>query len=79
MSYNWNNNYIADNAFNYPPHTSTQQNYIVLAGDTIRITEKRTISSSVSNGYQGELCYDDNYIYVCTATNTWKRLPATSW
>ena len=28
-------------------------------------------------GTVGQMCWDANYIYVCTATNTWKRSPLT--
>ena len=33
--------------------------------------------ASNSNGTVGQISYDANYIYVCTATNTWKRSPLT--
>lgn len=32
-----------------------------------------------SSGTAGEIAYDSNYIYVCTATNTWKRAALSSW
>jgi hypothetical protein len=28
-------------------------------------------------GTAGQISYDANYIYICTATNTWKRSPLT--
>jgi hypothetical protein len=28
-------------------------------------------------GIAGEICWDSNYIYVCVATNTWKRAALT--
>ena len=28
-------------------------------------------------GTTGQISYDANYIYICTATNTWKRSPLT--
>jgi hypothetical protein len=30
--------------------------------------------TATSTGLAGQICWDDNYIYVCTATNTWKRV-----
>jgi hypothetical protein len=30
-------------------------------------------------GNQGEVAWDANYIYVCTATNTWRRAAISSW
>jgi hypothetical protein len=29
------------------------------------------------SGTTGQISYDANYIYICTATNTWKRSPLT--
>ena len=34
---------------------------------------QRTISPSSTTGTVGDICWDANYIYVCTAANTWKR------
>jgi hypothetical protein len=44
--------------------------------DSIRV---RTSSSPTSSGtgIAGEIAWDANYIYVCTATNTWKRAALT--
>lgn len=36
-------------------------------------------ASSSSNGQKGDFAYDGNYIYICTATNTWKRSALTTW
>jgi len=30
--------------------------------------------TSTSAGTAGQITWDANYIYVCTATNTWKRV-----
>jgi hypothetical protein len=30
-------------------------------------------------GTQGQIAYDSNYMYVCTAPNTWKRTAISSW
>lgn len=43
-----------------------------------------TISNSVpatatSNGIAGTIRYDSSYIYVCVATNTWKRAAISTW
>jgi hypothetical protein len=36
--------------------------------------------SKNSSGTAGQVAYDTNYFYICTATNTWKRSPiATNW
>jgi hypothetical protein len=30
--------------------------------------------TATASGITGQICWDSNYIYVCTATNTWKRV-----
>ena len=37
----------------------------------------QTTKASNATGTPGQICWDANYIYVCTATNTWKRSPLT--
>lgn len=37
----------------------------------------QTTKASNAIGTVGQICWDANYIYVCTATNTWKRSPLT--
>jgi len=36
-------------------------------------------ATSSSDGQKGDFAYDGNYIYICTATNTWKRSALTTW
>ena len=36
-------------------------------------------ATSTSTGTAGEIRYDSNYIYVCVATNTWKRVGIATW
>ena len=45
---------------------------------TIRPTSKTPASAS-DTGVVGTICADANYIYVCTATNTWKRVAIATW
>jgi hypothetical protein len=35
--------------------------------------------TSTSSGSAGEIRYDVDYLYICVATNTWKRTPLSSW
>ncbi|MEK0369748.1 MAG: hypothetical protein QQN55_01135 [Nitrosopumilus sp.] len=45
-----------------------------------RISALNTAPSSASDtGTLGEIRYDENYIYLCTATDTWKRSQLTTW
>ena len=36
-------------------------------------------ASAAATGVLGEIRIDASYIYVCTATNTWKRAALTTW
>lgn len=36
-------------------------------------------TSATATGGRGEIRFDASYIYVCVATNTWKRSPLTTW
>jgi hypothetical protein len=63
--------------------TTISTNLDVL-GDTTLSTElflpSPTIPpASASPGTVGQISWDANYIYVCTAPNTWKRTPITTW
>lgn len=35
--------------------------------------------ASTSAGTPGQIAWDANYVYVCVATNTWKRSPLATW
>lgn len=47
--------------------------------DRIRLNQSKTPSSATDTGAAGEWCWDGNYVYVCTATNTWKRSALSTW
>jgi hypothetical protein len=48
-------------------------------GDRVRIATAKTPASASATGTAGEICWDADYIYVCTATNTWKRTAISTW
>jgi len=50
-----------------------------LAGKILRIGTAKTPSSAGDTGNAGEICWDSDYVYVCVATNTWKRAALSSW
>lgn len=52
---------------------------IDLNGDTLRIRTARTPASAAATGNAGEICWASGFIYVCTATNTWKRVAIATW
>jgi hypothetical protein len=41
--------------------------------------ETKTPASASATGTVGEIAWDANYIYICTATNTWKRVAISTW
>jgi hypothetical protein len=50
-----------------------------VAGDSIRLRTSRTPSSASDTGSAGEIAWDTSYIYICTASNTWKRVAIATW
>ena len=47
--------------------------------DSIRLRNSTAPSSATDFGHQGEIRWDANYIYICVATDTWKRVALSSW
>lgn len=45
----------------------------------IGVKDVNVPSSSTDTGIAGEIRYGSTYVYVCTATNTWKRLTLETW
>lgn len=52
---------------------------LAVTGDSIQINTAKTPASAAATGTTGQICWDANYVYVCTATNTWKRAALTTW
>ncbi|WP_274362019.1 hypothetical protein [Paenibacillus thermotolerans] len=48
-------------------------------GDRIRIRNSMTPASSSAEGNVGDIAWDDGYLYICVAENTWKRAALESW
>lgn len=49
------------------------------AGNSLRVRTAATPSSATDAGDAGTIKWDADYIYVCTATNTWKRAALSTW
>ena len=43
------------------------------------IIPTHTPASATATGTAGEIAWDADYIYICTATNTWKRVAIGTW
>ncbi len=47
--------------------------------DSMRLRTSKTPASASATGAVGEVCWDSGYLYICVATNTWKRASLTTW
>lgn len=47
--------------------------------DNLRIQDTFTPASAGASCTKGIITWDTNYVYVCTATNTWKRTALSTW
>lgn len=59
--------------------TAQPESKLDVNGDRIRIRESRTPDSAHASGNVGDIVWDDNYVYVCVAKDTWKRTKLESW
>ena len=68
-----------DSSGNVGIGTASPTTLLDVNADTVRVRTARTPASASATGATGEICWDANYIYVCTATNTWKRSALSTW
>ena len=50
-----------------------------IEGDTLTIATAKTPASASDAGTAGQIAWDGGYIYVCVATDTWKRAALSTW
>jgi hypothetical protein len=50
-----------------------------LTATTALIVPSSPPASAGATGTAGTITYDADYIYVCTASNTWKRAAIATW
>lgn len=53
--------------------SSTSPNFLGVAGNTIRLTDWRTISTTADTGYSGEICYNGTALHLHDGTK-WRSL-----
>jgi hypothetical protein len=75
--FNFDNISGGNKTFSFPNKTGVVA--LVENTNTINIPETRTPASATATGTKGDICWDDDYIYVCTATDTWKRTAISTW
>ena len=52
---------------------------VQITGNQVQITTAQTPASAAAAGTIGTVCWDTGFIYVCTATNTWKKVAIATW
>jgi hypothetical protein len=71
----------ANNTFATMTSSSFDINYSVSTAGNVTVggllTSPLQTKASNASGTAGQICWDADYIYVCTATNTWKRTALT--
>ena len=68
-----------DDSGNVGIGTGSPTEVLDVNSDAIRIRTPQTPSNASSPGDQGQIEWDSGFIYVCTATDTWKRTAISSW
>lgn len=64
---------------NFSARTLTFNGSVTIASDKLRVSTAKTPASATADGNAGDICWDANYIYVCVATNSWKRIAIAAW
>lgn len=57
----------------------TSAGVLSITGDRMIVADTHTPASANDPGTAGTICWDSNYIYVCVATDTWKRVGIGTW
>ncbi len=59
--------------------TNAPSGLLDVADSKIRVRTAQTPASATAPGNQGEWAWDANFVYVCTATNVWRRTALAAW
>lgn len=59
--------------------TTAGASKLTVADDSIQVNTAKTPASATATGTTGQICWDADYVYVCVATNTWKRSAISTW
>lgn len=59
--------------------TDTKELYIHDGTKYIPLITNRTPSSASDTGVKGQIAWDTNYLYICSATDTWLRVAIATW
>lgn len=59
--------------------TDTREFYIHDGTEFVPLITNTTPSSASDTGVKGQIAWDSNYIYICSDTDTWKRVAIATW
>lgn len=59
--------------------TTTPTSPLDVNSDKLRVRTAKTPASAGAAGNAGDICWDASYLYICTATNTWRRAAHATW
>jgi hypothetical protein len=51
----------------------------VFTGNRVNVATSKTPATATAAGTAGDICWDSGFVYVCVATNTWKRSALATW
>ena len=68
-----------DNSGNVGVGTTLPLAKLDIDSDIIRLRTAKTPASAGAAGNAGSICWDASYLYVATATNTWRRVAHATW
>ena len=71
--------FLIDTTGNVGIGTSSPTAKLDVNSDTVRVRTAKTPASATAAGNAGDICWDSSYVYVCVATNTWKRAAIATW
>lgn len=66
-------------AINLKNPSAASNNVVLNTDGTVRLPVSVTPASATATGTAGEIRWDGTYIYICTATNTWRRVAHATW
>lgn len=59
--------------------TNTPSTLVDINSNKFRVRTAKTPASATDTGNAGDICWDSGFVYVCVATNTWKRTAIATW
>ena len=59
--------------------TGSPTHKLDINSNSIRLRTAKTPLTAGDTGATGQICWDANYVYVCIAANTWRRIAHDTW